>query len=121
MTVPRRLEGRLDLRHVGEARDWADGAELLLDEEAHRRLHTVDDGRREDKSRDKQWRCYRALAIAVGSLQEQGSTYAQALHALQARLDSYGANAHTALLKALNEEQKRVQNADGIAKRVLGC
>ena len=77
---------------------------------------------REDKSRDKQWRCYRSVAIAVGVLVRSGNTYEDAVTAVQARFESFGAKAHTPFLKVINSEigKMRSGDADVIARGVLG-
>ena len=78
-----------------------------------------EDGR-EDKSRDKQWRCYLKLAIAAGLLVKSGSTFEDAVDALQARLDSYGVHAHTPLLRSIDEDTKNMRDVHLIAKDILG-
>ena len=85
------------------------------------RILKREDGR-EDKSRDKQWRCYRSVAIAVGSLMRDSKSYEEALSAIQARLESFGAKPHTPFLAAINSEikQMRPSVADVIARDVLG-
>ena len=75
---------------------------------------------REDKSRDKQWRCYRALAIAVSLRVDDGKTRVEAVHNIQLKFESLGLRAHTPLLRALAEEQKNVRDGDARAKAVLG-
>ena len=77
-----------------------------------------EDGR-EDKSRDKQWRCYRAVAIAVGVLMRDGNSYEDAVGTIQERFKSLGGK-HTPFLKAINEEIKTRRDADAIAGDVLG-
>ncbi|MDC0525365.1 hypothetical protein OAO87_00105 [bacterium] len=75
---------------------------------------------REDKARDKQWRNYCTLAIAVGLLTRGGTTYEDAVTALQSRLDAFGVHAHTPLLRSIGEEIKNIRDRDAIAKEVLG-
>lgn len=75
---------------------------------------------REDKARDKQWRNYCTLAIAVGLQMRGGSTYDEAVATLQSRLDAFGAKAHTPLLRSIGEEIKNIRDRDAIAKEVLG-
>ena len=84
-----------------------------------RRVLKRADGR-EDKSRDKQWRCYRALAIAVSMRVDDGKTRVEAVHNIQLKFESLGLRAHTPLLRALAEEQKNVRDGDARAKAVLG-
>lgn len=79
------------------------------------RILKVDGGKREDKSRDRQWRFYRLLAIAVG---KHGDDVDAALDALEARRASL--SSVTALVKELTEELKSARDADTVAKRVLG-
>ena len=85
------------------------------------RIIKREDGR-EDKSRDKQWRCYRSVAIAVGVLVRGGTSYEEAVGAIQARFDSFGAKPHTPFLKAINSEieKMRSSDADVIARELLG-
>ena len=80
------------------------------------RIRKLDDSR-EDKSRDKQWRCYRTLATAIGLLEDEGQTRTEALTTLQTRFDSL--RGHTALLRELQDSQRTIRNAESIAKRVL--
>ena len=68
-----------------------------------------------DKSRDRQWRFYRQLAIAVGV---HGDDVGRALDALQARRDACASL--TAFNKMVLEELKAVRNQEEVAKRVLG-
>ena len=77
---------------------------------------------REDKSRDKQWRCYRSVAIAVGILMRGGKSYEDAVGAVQERFERLGVQSHTPFLKAINEEIKQMQksDADVLARKVLG-
>ena len=77
---------------------------------------------REDKSRDKQWRCYRSIAIAVGVLVRGGKSYEDAVASIQDRFESFGDNgAHTPFLKAINQDigKMRSCDADSIARDVL--
>ena len=78
-----------------------------------------EDGRK-DSARDKQWRCYRSIAIAVGVLTRDGKTHEEAVNTIQARFESFGAKAHTPLLREINEEIKKIRDADRIAQEVLG-
>ena len=82
------------------------------------RVRKREDGR-EDKSRDKQWRCYRSLAIAVGLLVRDGQSEEDAMHTVQARFESFGSNAHTPLLRSIHESIKSVRAADALARDVL--
>ena len=85
------------------------------------RILKREDGR-EDKSRDKQWRSYRSLAIAVGILMREGQTPEEAASTLQSRFESVGSK-HTPLLRAINEEaNKKIKKSeqDVIACDVLG-
>eukprot|EP00966_Prymnesium_polylepis_P058470 1353967-Prymnesium_polylepis.1 len=50
------------------------------------------------QSRDKQWRCYRSVAIAVGSLMHDGTPYEEAVSAIQGRFESFGAKPHSPFL-----------------------
>ena len=77
---------------------------------------------REDKSRDKQWRCYRSVAIAVGSLMRDGQSYEAAVSAIQQRFESFGAKPHTPFLTAINSEIKQMRSsvADVVARDILG-
>ena len=77
---------------------------------------------REDKSRDKQWRCYRSVAIAIGALMRGGKSYEDAVGAVQERFERLGVQSHTPFLKAINEEIKQMQksDADVLARKVLG-
>eukprot|EP00966_Prymnesium_polylepis_P114962 2656847-Prymnesium_polylepis.1 len=81
------------------------------------RIIKREDGR-EDKSRDKQWRCYRSVAIAVGSLMRNGKTYEEAVSAIQERFESFGAKPHTPFLATINSEIKQMRSsvADVIAR-----
>ena len=85
------------------------------------RIRPREDGR-EDKSLDKQWRCHRSVAIAIGALMANGMTYDEGLDAIQARFESHGVQPHTRFLKAIDEEIKLMQKseADGLARMVLG-
>ncbi len=105
--------------NVGDALAYArdELAPLEREQGAAWRVRKIDGGAREDKSRDKQWRSYRALAIAVGSLEDRGDAHEAAVAAVQARLDG---GSHTQLLRALLGEQKAVGGADELAARVLG-
>eukprot|EP00966_Prymnesium_polylepis_P144818 3344074-Prymnesium_polylepis.1 len=106
---------------LGKALDYAK-KELVpreTEEGAAWRILKREDGR-EDKSRDKQWRCYRSIAISVGILMNGGKSYSKAVECIQARFEGFGAKAHTPLLKAVNEEIKKIRDADSIAKEVLG-
>ena len=106
---------------IGKAIDYA-RKELAPQEKEHGRswrVLTRSDGR-EDKSRDKQWRCYVALATAIGLLTRDGKSYDDAVATLQARLDAFGAKAHTPLLRAIGEEIKNVRDKDAVAKEILG-
>ena len=49
------------------------------------------------------------MATAVGLLTQDGKSYDDAVATLQARLDAFGANAHTPLLRAIGEEIKNVR------------
>jgi hypothetical protein len=82
------------------------------------RVRKREDGR-EDKSRDKQWRCYRSLAVAVGLLIRDGQSPEDAMHTMQARFESFGSNAHTPLLRSIQECMKSVRDADALARSVL--
>jgi len=122
-------ESQEDVQHFSS---WSDLAKALVyartelapreKEEGHTwRILRREDGR-EDKSRDKQWRNYRALAISVGLLKQAGSTEGTALQALQARLLGFGAKAHTPFLRSCSDEQKKLlsKESDAIARAVLG-
>ena len=65
-------------------------------------------------------RGHRSLAIAVGLLMRGGKTLEDAVAAIQARFESFGAKAHTPLLRAVNQEIQAVRDADAVAKSVLG-
>ena len=106
---------------VGKAIEYARNELAPQEKEQGRawRVLTRADGR-EDKSRDKQWRNYCTLAIAVGLLIRGGSTYEDAVTALQSRLDAFGAKAHTPLLRSIGDEIKNMRDRDVIAKEVLG-
>ena len=85
------------------------------------RIIEREDGRK-DRSRDKQWRNYRAVAIAVGMLMRDGATHDQAVGTLQSRFESFGSRgAHTPFLKAIEKEvgKLRTIDADFLAKSVL--
>lgn len=72
----------------------------------------------DDKSRDRQWRFYRQLAIAVGMVQDQtGATVDEAVVALQERRDTLPSP--TAFVKMMTTEQQDLRNADAIARRVM--
>ena len=77
---------------------------------------------REDKSRDKQWRCHRSLAIAVGILVRGGQSYADAVAAVHTRFIGEFNSKHTPFLKKINEEigKMRACDAEAIAREVLG-
>lgn len=79
------------------------------------------EGGGEDKSRDKQWRCYRTLAIAVALKMNEGVTETEAIDGLQKQFESFGSQAHTPLLKNLKELQTSLTRAesDALAKGVL--
>ena len=99
------------------------------------RILKREDGR-EDKSRDKQWRRYRSVAIAVGILMRDGKTYEEAVGAIQTSFESF--KSHTQfentffppapeksnifVKNAINGEIKCMRNtaADAIAREVLG-
>ena len=106
---------------VADALEYA-RAELAPQEKEQGRKWRVlvrSDGR-EDKARDKQWRCYRTLAIGLGLLTRGGHSHDEAISVLQSRLDAFGAKAHTPLLRELNEEIKNIRDAEAIAKELLG-
>ena len=90
-------------------------------ESAKWRIIQREDGR-EDKSRDKQWRCYRSVAIAIGILMRGGKSYEDAVSAIQERFESFGVKPHTPFLKAINQDigKMRSSDADVIAREVLG-
>ena len=96
-------------------------APLEKAEGAKWRIKQREDGR-EDKSRDKQWRCYRSVAIAVGVLVRSGKTYEDAVGAIQERFESFGAKPHTPFLRVINSEigKMRSSDADVIARELLG-
>ena len=78
------------------------------------RIRKFPDGR-EDKSRDKQWRCYRTLAIAVGLVLKRSdvSTFDDAIALMQTRFETFGSKAaHTPFLKALQEEQRALVSSE---------
>ena len=106
---------------LGKALDYAKQTLVPLEksEGAAWRILKREDGR-EDKSRDKQWRSYRSIAISVGLLIRDGKSYTEAVDSIQARFEGFGAKAHTPLLKAVNEEIKKIRDADSIAKEVMG-
>lgn len=81
------------------------------------RVRKLVDGR-EDKSRDRQWRFYRQLALAVGLRMDQGCDLEAALEHVEARRVTFPSL--TAFNAALNVEQKGVSQADLIVKKVLG-
>lgn len=107
-------------KDVGKAIEYAKNelAPLEREDGASWRIIKLSDGR-EDKSRDKQWRCYRTLAVSVGLLLLQHFTYEDAVSKVQDRLDRLGDKAHTPLIRELNEEQKSVKDSSKIAKSVL--
>ena len=85
------------------------------------RIIRREDGR-EDKSRDKQWRSSRSVAIAIGILMRDDKSYEDAVGAIQERFESFGAKPHTPFLKAINQDigKMRSSDADVIAREVLG-
>ena len=89
------------------------------DQGAKWRILQREDGR-EDKSRDKQWRCYRSVAIAVGMVIRDGKSYEEAVATIQTRFESFGIKAHTPFLRAINEEVKMRRDGDILAREVLG-
>ena len=115
-----------DVAHFSSWCKMSDALEYAIFELAPRekgeghtwRILKREDGR-EDRSRDKQWRCYRSLAIAVGILMREGQTPEEAASTLQSRFESVGSK-HTPLLRAINEEIKKRHDADVIARDVLG-
>ena len=128
-------ESQDDVRHfstfdtVSEAMEYA-REELAPREREARQTSATGSGRawrvlkredgREDKSRDKQWRCYCSLATSLGLLIRGQKTWEEAVSTMQARLDGLGPNAHTRLLRELNTECQDVRDADALAKEVLG-
>ena len=92
------------------------------EEGAKWRISKREDGR-EDKSRDKQWRCYRSVAIAVGVLVRSGKSSEEAVDLIQERFESFYPMPHTSFLKAINQDigKMRSSDADVIAREVLGC
>jgi hypothetical protein len=106
---------------LGKALDYA-RTELYpreCKEGASWRILQREDGR-EDKSRDKQWRNYRALAIAVGIERQKGASYVDAVRTIQVRFDGFGAKAHTPFLKSINDDIKR-RDADLIVREIFQC
>ena len=109
-----------DVTHFASWPNLADALAYARDDLAPRekekaaswRIMKRNDGR-EDKSRDKQWRSYRTLAVAVG-----GGDETEALRRLQKRLDAGGS--HTKLLNELVKEQRGVVGTEDTARRVLG-
>ena len=89
---------------------------LERDQKTAWRIRTFEDGR-EDKGRDRQWRFYRQLAIAVGT--HPSSDVEEALDALEARRASFASL--TAFNNALVVEQKSLTTAasDEIMHRVF--
>jgi len=85
------------------------------------RIRKVGEGssKREDKSRDRQWRFYRQLAIAIGLRAHEVCDVDDALEALEMRRATFPSV--TAFVRAMHEEQSTVRDGDEIAKRVLGC
>jgi hypothetical protein len=73
----------------------------------------------EDKSRDKQWRCYRTLAVEVGRLMRCNMSYTTAVEHLQRRFESCGTKPHTPLLRGLNVEHSKLSNAEALARSIL--
>ena len=127
--IKRKRESQDDVAHFSSFPDMKTAVEYAKQELVPReksdgakwRILLREDGR-EDKSRDKQWRCYRSVAIAIGALMANGMTYDEGLDAIQARFESLGIQPHTPFLKAINEEikQMRSSEADVLARKVLG-
>lgn len=111
---------------LGDAVDYARRELAPREREAERtkdaswRIRQKADGG-EDKSRDKQWRCYKSLAIAVALAMESGSTEEAALATLQGRFDALGSKAHTPLLSTLRTVESALPTArkQALAKAVL--
>lgn len=79
------------------------------------------DGRK-DTSRSTLWFKYWTLAIAVGLLTRDGMSYDDAVKAVQARFDTFGAKPHTPFLKVIEADIKsmRPSDKDVLARSVLG-
>ena len=124
--VKHKRESQDEVAHFSSWSSMSDAIEYAAKELAPRekeegaswRILKREDGR-EDKSRDKQWRCYRSIAIATGMLVRSGKTYEEALASIQARFESFGAKAHTPLLREINEEIKKIRDGDALAREVL--
>lgn len=95
---------------VADALDYARSTLVPLEREQGTEWRIIKiDKDREDKSRDRQWKFYRRLAVAVGM---------SSVDALQARLDA--AKSITDLFRDLKREQQTMADANAIADRVLG-
>jgi hypothetical protein len=124
--VKHKRESQDEVAHFSSWSSMSDAIEYAAKELAPRekeegaswRILKREDGR-EDKSRDKQWRCYRSIAIATGMLVRSGKTFQEALASIQARFESFGAKAHTPLLREINEEIKKIRDGDALAREVL--
>ena len=127
--IKRKRESQDDVAHFSSWPSLVDAVSYAKEELAPRekedgaswRIIKREDGR-EDKSRDKQWRCYRSVAIAIGVLMSNGKTYEEGIEAIQARFESMGVKPHTPFLKVINDEIKlmRSSEADVLARKVLG-
>ena len=126
--VKHKRESQDDVTYFASWSSMSDALDYAINELAPRekedgtswRIYKREDGR-EDKSRDKQWRCYRSIAIATGMLMRSGKSYTEAIVSIQAQFESFGAKAHTPLLRQINEEIRNIRDADAIARKVLGC
>lgn len=81
------------------------------------RIIKREDGR-EDKSRDKQWRNYKTLALAIGVLMNDGATRSSAISQVQRRFDDVGGPSK--FLRAINSEKPPIVDAERLTALVLG-
>ena len=133
-TVKRKREAQDEVTYISTWKRVSDmlsyaRAELWPREAAHgtkwrtgKRVIEQEDGTRvlqEDKAKDKQWRCYRAVAVAVGR-RAPHQDEAAAVAALQARLD---VTSLTRFLKELHKEAEGLpqEETDALAKAVLAA
>ena len=107
--------------NVSDALDYAI-AELVpreCEEGPRWRIVLRSDGR-EDRSRHKQWGCYKRLATAVGLLEAPGVTRAQALDQLQATLST--SRSHTQFITTLPPVSDTIALAVlGVSSATRGC
>ena len=118
--VKRKRETQADVLYFSSWSSLSDAAEYVreslypLEKEADKngdyswRIRKKEDGVGQDKSRDKQWRCYRSLCIAAQrKIEEEGITEEASFISLQSLFDTFGSKAHTPFLRSIREGEMK--------------